>query len=54
MLCGVSGAYVVDYVRDLYCETDRRPNKDIKPSVVEVNRNEFRLVGMAGQEIEGT
>ena len=54
MLRGVSRAYVVDHVRDLYCETDRRPNKDIKPSVVEVNRNESRIVIMAGQEIEGT
>ena len=50
----MSGAYVVDHVRDLYCETDPRPNKEVKPSVVEVNRNEFRIVRMAGQEIEGT
>ena len=50
----MSGAYVVDHVRDLYCETGRRPNKEVEPIMVAVNRNESRVVIMAGQEIEGT
>ena len=54
MLWERSGAYVVDHVRYLCCETGRSPNKEIKPSVEAVNRNESRIVIMAGQEIEGT
>ena len=54
MLWGVSGADVVDHVRDLYCETGRRPNKEIELIMVVVNRNESRVVIMVRQEIEGT
>ena len=50
----MSGAYVVNHVRHLYCETGRRPNKEIELIMVAVNRNESRVVIMAGQEIEGT